>query len=210
MSGYKNYSGRKEWDAYDGGKHFKRSARKSKSVIRSFAKRMRRDKTPYESLVFDALVEIGVRFSSQQIAGKRIMDFYLPEYNVCIEVDGSQHYTPEGILEDATRSKEIAKLFPGIEFVRLSNRFVASCTDLKEELRVRMARRKTGSESSSGQRQTKISSQRCQGRNSGKASVKSCADADGQQVQTGHLKECLDLLKQAHLLLNWLGRGPGQ
>lgn len=72
----------------------------------------------------------------------------------------------------------------------------ASGQILEVKMRARMSRRKIGSEYSSGQRQTKIAPQLCLGSNPGGASVKSCADADGQQVQTGSLERVSRLTEQ--------------
>lgn len=48
-----------------------------------------------------------------------IMDFYLPEYGVCIEIDGGYHDTQEQLLKDRERTNLISK--SGILLVRFTN-----------------------------------------------------------------------------------------
>lgn len=48
-----------------------------------------------EKIVASALTQSGIRFESQKLfewSGKRRYDFYLPDHNIIIEVNGSQHY----------------------------------------------------------------------------------------------------------------------
>jgi len=48
-----------------------------------------------------------------------ILDFYIPEYRIAIELDGSQHYTKQGLKKDKRRSKNLEKI--GIFVKRLKN-----------------------------------------------------------------------------------------
>lgn len=50
-----------------------------------------------------------------------IPDFYLPYYNLVIEVDGSQHYKIEGQRKDKIRTKELIKYSKIKGVLRLSN-----------------------------------------------------------------------------------------
>jgi very-short-patch-repair endonuclease len=34
-----------------------------------------------------------------------IADFYLPDHRMCVELDGSQHYTPEALEKDSKRAE---------------------------------------------------------------------------------------------------------
>ena len=48
------------------------------------------------------------------------MDFYCASAKLVIEVDGSQHYEPQGMAYDAERSAFLSAL--GLEVLRFSNR----------------------------------------------------------------------------------------
>ena len=73
-----------------------------------------------------ALEELGIVHRVQYLVnawhfGKYfILDFYLPEYNLCLEVDGQSHRSAEAIEKDARRS-EILKTSFDIDVVRLDN-----------------------------------------------------------------------------------------
>ncbi len=54
------------------------------------------------------------------------MDFYCAACKVVIEVDGSQHYSPEGLVADAERTAFLEGL--GLRVIRFSN------TDVLENL----------------------------------------------------------------------------
>ena len=61
----------------------------------------------------------GVKFRRQFPVGEYILDFYVPEYNLCIEADGGQHY--EGVIRqrDEVRTKELTRL--GVKILRFSD-----------------------------------------------------------------------------------------
>ena len=46
------------------------------------------------------------KYSKRKIASTLTFDFYLPDYNTCIEYDGIQHYEPKQIARKM--SKEVA------------------------------------------------------------------------------------------------------
>ena len=48
------------------------------------------------------------------------MDFYCASANLVIEVDGSQHYEPQGMAYDVERSAFLSAL--GLDVMRFSNR----------------------------------------------------------------------------------------
>lgn len=62
----------------------------------------------------------GVKFRRQFPGDKFILDFYSPEYKICVEADGGQHYTEEGELLDNERTQKLSEL--GITVLRFSNR----------------------------------------------------------------------------------------
>lgn len=69
----------------------------------------------------------------QKVISRYIVDFYIAEVNIAIELDGSQHYDQEGILADAMRDSDLRSL--GIKVLRYSNadvnqRFEGVCEDI--------------------------------------------------------------------------------
>lgn len=55
-------------------------------------------------LWFDFLRNYPVRFYRQRLIGRFIVDFYCAQAKLVIELDGSQHYEPEGLARDAERT----------------------------------------------------------------------------------------------------------
>lgn len=60
-----------------------------------------------------------VKFTRQKILGKYIADFYCAKANLVIELDGSQHYEPEGIENDSKRTAYLNRY--KIRVIRISN-----------------------------------------------------------------------------------------
>ena len=84
------------------------------------AQKMRREMTKHEAkLWFELLQNFVPRVRRQRPFGWYIVDFYCAACKVVIEVDGSQHYTPEGIAYDAQRTAFLEGL--GLRVVRFSN-----------------------------------------------------------------------------------------
>ena len=81
------------------------------------ARRLRREMTPHErKLWYLFLRKYPVKIYKQRIIGRFIVDFA----KLVIEVDGSQHYEPQGMAYDAERSAFLSTL--GLEVLRFSNR----------------------------------------------------------------------------------------
>ena len=77
--------------------------------------------TPHErKLWYLFLRKYPVKIYKQRIIGRSIVDFYCASAKLVIEVDGSQHYKPQGIAYDAERSAFLSAL--GLEVLRFSNR----------------------------------------------------------------------------------------
>ena len=69
------------------------------------AKELRRDMTPQEKhLWYDFLAKYPIRFQRQKTIGNFIADFYCCRAKLIVEVDGSQHYTENGIAYDRERT----------------------------------------------------------------------------------------------------------
>ena len=61
----------------------------------------------------------GAKFRRQFSIGSYILDFYAPEFRLCIEADGGQHYEDKGKQGDKVREKELSKL--GVEILRFND-----------------------------------------------------------------------------------------
>ena len=70
-------------------------------------------------LWYDFLRFCRPRFRRQEIVSNYILDFFCHEARLAIELDGSQHCTPEAIAYDQKRTAHLHSL--GITLVRYSN-----------------------------------------------------------------------------------------
>ena len=76
--------------------------------------------TPHErKLWYLFLRKYPVKIYKQRIIGRFIVDFYCASARLVIELDGSQHYEPQGLAYDAERSQFLMSL--GLEVLRFSN-----------------------------------------------------------------------------------------
>ena len=70
------------------------------------AKNLRKNATPQENhLWYDFLSKYSVRFQRQKAIDNFIADFYCHRAKLIIEIDGSQHYTPQGRKKDDFRTE---------------------------------------------------------------------------------------------------------
>ena len=76
-------------------------------------------------LWYDFLKTLPVMVHRQKVIGNYIVDFYIAEAKIVIELDGSQHYEPEGMCADQMRDAYLNTL--GITVLRYSNRDVNQC-----------------------------------------------------------------------------------
>ena len=94
--------------------------RKHNNKIVPFAKELRKNMTKEERhLWYDFLKTYPVRFLRQKVLGRYIADFYCAKANVVIELDGSQHYEDEGLVNDKKRTEYLEQY--GIKVIRISN-----------------------------------------------------------------------------------------
>ena len=61
----------------------------------------------------------GKKFRRQHSIGYYIVDFYCPSERLVIELDGSQHYTQNGLEKDKDRDLHLSEM--GIKVVRFKN-----------------------------------------------------------------------------------------
>ena len=79
---------------------------KYKSGLIPLAKSLRTNATKQEKrLWYDFLSKYPVRFQRQKAIDKFIADFYCHKAKLVIELDGSQHYTPDGKEHDEFRTE---------------------------------------------------------------------------------------------------------
>ena len=90
-----------------------------KKHLRKMARNMRKQPTFHERIVMQKLSAWGIRFKFQWIIEGWIPDFYLPQYRVILEVDGSQHYTQGGVIRDKFRTATLEAR--GFRVIRVRN-----------------------------------------------------------------------------------------
>ena len=102
------------------------------------AKTLRKNMTKEERrLWYDFLKELPIMVHRQKVIGNYIVDFYIAEKKAVIELDGSQHYLPEGKQQDRKRDQYLELL--GICVLRYANSdvnesFEAVCQDIWNKL----------------------------------------------------------------------------
>ena len=111
-----------------------------------FAKSLRKHATPQENhLWYDFLRSYSPRFQRQKTIGQFIADFYCHEARLVIELDGSQHFTPEGHTYDEARTAAMETY--GVAVLRFTNRdidsdFRAVCTQIDAAVHARLDQEK--------------------------------------------------------------------
>lgn len=94
--------------------------RKHNKAIVPVAKMLRNNMTKEEKhFWYDFLKSYPVRFSRQKVLGKYIVDFYSAEAKLIIELDGSGHYTEEGMNYDGERTAFLEQY--GLKVIRIPN-----------------------------------------------------------------------------------------
>jgi len=84
------------------------------------ARTLRKNMTPQEGKLWHLyLKNYPIKFYRQRIIDSYIVDFYCSEAKLIVEIDGSQHYTPEGLENDCIRT-EILQQY-GLAVIRFSN-----------------------------------------------------------------------------------------
>ncbi len=98
--------------------------------LKNTSRTLRKNMTPSERLLWSKLRRKslkGYQFYRQKTIGNYIVDFYCPKANLVIEVDGSQHYTTEGIQKDRIRDRYLEAC--GLRVLHFSLRDVMLQTD---------------------------------------------------------------------------------
>lgn len=94
------------------------------NIMLSYWYRLYTKQTKHEQKLEREICKLGVRYRTQHIMlpVKAILDFYLPDYNLCIEVDDPSH--EKKIKRDRLRTERLAGL--GIKTIRFTNSQVDS------------------------------------------------------------------------------------
>ncbi len=109
------------------------------STLSAHARELRNHMTKEERhLWYDCFKKLPAVFHRQKIIGNYIVDFYCPCAKLVVELDGSQHATPEGMAADARRDAFLRGR--GLTVKRYTNtdvqlRFAAVCEDICEYIR---------------------------------------------------------------------------
>ena len=88
--------------------------------LKSNAQMLRKNLTKEEAhLWYQFLCRYPLRFRRQYVIGNYITDFYCHQAKMVVELDGSQHYSPEEIEYDQRRTNYLQSL--GLCVLRFSN-----------------------------------------------------------------------------------------
>ena len=102
--------------------------------LSSNSRTLRKNMTKEERhLWYDFLKELPVTVHRQKVIGNYIVDFYIAQEKLAIELDGSQHYEDKGKEQDAVRDAYLSSL--GVQVLRYSNldvmrNFQGVCEDI--------------------------------------------------------------------------------
>ena len=102
------------------------------------ARILRKNMTKEErKLWYEFLRDLPVMVHRQKVIGNYIVDFYIAEASMVIELDGSQHYEAEGMRMDAIREEYLRSR--GLQVLRYANcdvieSFDAVCEDILNHL----------------------------------------------------------------------------
>ena len=98
------------------------------------ARNLRKNMTKEEHKLWKLfLCQCQPRFYRQYVIGSYIVDFYCHKAKLVVELDGSQHYTPEEMQYDRKRTDFLQN--QGLQVLRLSNldvlrRFESVCAEI--------------------------------------------------------------------------------
>ena len=106
--------------------------------LKARAQELRREGTPQEDkLWYQFLRKHPCRFTRQKTIGNYIVDFYCHSKKLVIELDGSQHFTDDGMEYDKIRTAFLESL--GLHVLRFTNReiersFQEVCNAIQNEV----------------------------------------------------------------------------
>ena len=108
-------------------------------------KKLRNTLTPAEAKLWSFLKNSELekrKFRRQHSVGPYVLDFYCPSEKLCIELDGSAHFTDSGYEYDTARTEYLEAL--NIRVIRFENKDVFENTEgVLEEIRRNFTFRQT-------------------------------------------------------------------
>ena len=94
--------------------------RRYNKKLKPNAQILRKNMTKEERrLWYDFLKQLPITVHRQKVIGQYIVDFYIAEAKLVIELDGSQHFEPGALEKDRTRTAYLKSC--GINVVRIPN-----------------------------------------------------------------------------------------
>lgn len=97
--------------------------RKHNKKLTANAKDLRKNMTKEERhLWYDFLRNYPIRFLRQKVIDNYIADFYCHTARLVIELDGSQHYSEDGLIKDKIRTEKIEER--NLTVIRIPNNYV--------------------------------------------------------------------------------------
>ncbi len=118
--------------------------RKHNKTLTSNARELRKNMTKQEKhLWYDYLRTYPKRILRQKVIANFIADFYCAEGKLIIELDGSQHYTENGLDYDKERTRILNTY--GLKVIRISNldvdrNFGGVCQMIDDEIKTRVVK----------------------------------------------------------------------
>ena len=115
---------------------------KKNNTLLPLARELRRDMTPHErKLWYLFLRHYPVKMYKQRIIDSFIVDFYCAPARLVIELDGSQHFTKDGITYDGERTKILQRY--NLQVIRFTNQqidtqFPDICREIDRIVKERM------------------------------------------------------------------------
>jgi very-short-patch-repair endonuclease len=112
-----------------------------KPTLTPLSQQLRKNATKEENLLWYNFLRLyPMQFRRQYVIGTYIVDFYCHRAKLAIELDGSQHYDPQGHAQDRSRTQALAS--QGIKVLRFSNldvlrQFSAVCESIDLEIKSR-------------------------------------------------------------------------
>ena len=109
---------------------------------RRFSQQLRKSQTKEESrLWYQFLKTYPVQFRRQYVVGCYYADFYCYRAKLVVELDGSQHYSPEQLIYDRERTAYLEG--QGLKVLRFSNldiwrNFRGVCETIDSEVKMRL------------------------------------------------------------------------
>ena len=104
------------------------------------SQKLRKNMTPEErKLWYTFLKKLPYTVHRQKVIEDYIVDFYIAEKRIVIELDGAQHYEIDGVIADKQRDQRLNEL--GFLVLRYSNyniekHFKDICADIEKQLQL--------------------------------------------------------------------------